>query len=597
MDMKPGHKEYIPDKRKTLLSVVMIIALGFAVYANSIKGDFVYDDHKLVKENVYIKGPTHISKIFTENTGAGAGGKLSSYRPLQILSYMLDYRIWRLDVRGYHLSNILWHVAMALAVYWFIHILYKDPLLPLLTGLLFVVHPAHTEAVSYISGRADLLSGIFMMLCIIFYVKEPPCHKNSFFVLMLLTYALALLSRENSLILPALLLIYHSCFHKEVKAEKFLPILVLAGTYAALRLTVFRFRAMLSVEHISTTVWERLTGFFVALLNYLRLLVLPFDLHMEYGKVNGMFPGHFPQAVLGIIVVCVLSAYIARKRNTFLMFCALWFFVALLPVSNIFPVNAYMAEHWLYVPSIGFFIIVAKAICVGATGRSPLLRKFTGVIVICLLGYFSYLTIRQNHYWSDPAVFYERTLKYNPDNVRMINNLAKVYLDRGRQEDAVAMMKRCIKIRPRAVEGYNNLGSFYRDLGRNEEAVAVLKKALEINPEQKETHNNLGLAYAALGRLQEAIGSYQKAISLRPDYAKAYNNLANLYSDLGRLEEAIAAYKKAVEIDPDFAQSYFNLSVAYFRNQQYKLAVEYFDKAGDPELYDPAYAKALEPYR
>lgn len=583
------------EKKKVLLSILLIILAGFAVYASSIDGDFIYDDHKLVRGNVYIKNPAHIAKIFTENTGAGGGGEFSSYRPVQLLTYMLDYRFWRLNVRGYHLSNIVLHVVMTLTIYWFIYILFGNPVLSLVTGILFVVHPVHTEAVSYISGRADLLSGVFMMLCIIFYVKELERHKGAVFALMLLSYILALLSRENSIILPVLLLLYHLCFKKNIRSTLFLPIMAITAVYALLRLTVFRFREMLSVSHISSSVFERIMGFFVALTNYARLLVWPVDLHMEYGKVNGLFPARFPQAVLGIVLACILFIYVARKKNMFLTFCILWFFVALVPVSNIFPVNAYMAEHWLYVPSIGIFLLLAQGLILLYERRNAKVLSVIIVIVMCCS--FSYATIKQNHYWSGPEVFYERTLEYSPDNIRMINNLAKIYHDHGETENAIIMMKRSIALKPRDARGYNNLGSFYRDLGRNQEAIGMLKKALSIDPDQKEIHNNLGLAYASVGRHQEAVESYKRAIAIRLDYAKAHNNLANTYSDLGRYDEAVAAYKKAIQIDPDFAQAYYNLSLVYFRNQQIESSIEYFDKARTLNYYDPAFANVLEPYR
>ena len=155
-----------------VISVALLIVLGFVVYGNSLCGEFLYDDILLVRDNIHIKDWTQIGSIFTKSIGSGYfAGKLVSYRPLQMFTYMIDYSLYGLDVRGYHLTNTLIHILVALAVYWFINILYKKNILSLLASLLFLVHPIHTEAVSYISGRADPLAALFMLLCFIFYIK------------------------------------------------------------------------------------------------------------------------------------------------------------------------------------------------------------------------------------------------------------------------------------------------------------------------------------------------------------------------------------------------------------------------------------------
>jgi tetratricopeptide (TPR) repeat protein len=589
----PKEIETSVPKKYVLLSIVLIIILGFAIYGNSLNGKFLYDDDILVKNNVFIKDNFHVQRIFTTDIGAGAGGAYRSYRPLQILSYIMDYKFWGLDVRGYHLTNIILHICATLAVFWLIYIFYKDLILSLLTSLLFVIHPVHTEAVSYISGRADSLAVVFLLLCFIFYIKELQHHKKSFYILMLVSYVLALLSRENSLILPVLLLLYHAHFRKSIEMKKLLPILILAVIYIVLRLTVFR--TILSNDEAFTTMWVRISALFVAVTNYFRLLILPSNLHMEYGGADKTFHFVSAQAILGLLIMGSALIYAARKTKSLFSFGILWFFIALFPMSNIFPLNAFMAEHWLYLPSIGFFLILARGFVF--LYRTKNLKIPALICTIALCSFFSYLTIKQNNYWREPIFFYERTLQYSPGNLRVINNLANAYHDCGRIEEAITMMKKSIEIKPDEEIGYINLGCIYQDLGRNEEAIAMLKKAIEINPDRAEAHNNLGLAYEAIGKLPEAIVSYKKAVKIRPDYAKGYNNLANIYVDLGQYTEAVDAYKKAIRINPDFAEAYHNLSVVYFRNQEYKLAIEYSDRAKELGFVNDAFSKDLEPYR
>ncbi|GAF76422.1 unnamed protein product, partial [marine sediment metagenome] len=150
-------------KNPTILAIVLIIILGFVVYSNSLNGKFIWDDEYLIKNNVYIRSFSYLPKIFSEDIGTGAEKKYYFYRPLQMITYMIDYSLWKLNVRGYHLTNTLLHILAALTIYWLINILFGDRPLSLFASLFFVAHPIHTEAVAYISGRADPLALLFML--------------------------------------------------------------------------------------------------------------------------------------------------------------------------------------------------------------------------------------------------------------------------------------------------------------------------------------------------------------------------------------------------------------------------------------------------
>ncbi|HQP11123.1 MAG TPA: hypothetical protein PKV41_07065, partial [Candidatus Omnitrophota bacterium] len=230
-------------KKNVFWSVILIVVLGFAVYAGSIPGEFIWDDEHLVSDNLYIRDWSNLPKFFTEGMAAGADAPTlySFYRPVQMITYALDYSVWKLDPRGYHFTNIILHVLAALAVFWLITILYKNLGLALLTSLFFVVHPVHTEAVSYIAGRADSLSVLFMLGCFIFYIKALASDKKVHYALMILSYTLAILSKELSLILPILLLLYHYAFKQQIKSKVFLPVLTINIVYIILRMTALGF--------------------------------------------------------------------------------------------------------------------------------------------------------------------------------------------------------------------------------------------------------------------------------------------------------------------------------------------------------------------
>ncbi len=570
-----------PIKKKTILvSVALIIILGFAVYANSFNGKFSWDDEALVKDNMYIRSWSKIKNIFTENIGAGAGERYNFYRPIQMITYMIDYSLWKLDVRGYHLTNVLFHVLAALCIYWLVNICYDDRLLSLFTAALFVVHPIHTEAVDYISGRADSLALLFMLLCLIFYIKSLHWNKLSIYILMFVTYIFALLSKENSLIFPALLLLYHYSFKKKIKSRQFLPILSIALIYITLRFTTLKF--LLSGFSCPTTLFQRIPGFFVAITDYIKLLFLPFNLHMEYG--NETFSLADPRVIPGIFILLALLIYAIRKRNanSLIFFSIGWFFITLLPVSNLYPVNAYMAEHWLYVPSVGFFLILANGLKAIQKSRAGLNLSYFFVII--LLVFYSSLTVRQNSYWREPLTLYERTLRYTPNSIRVLNNLSAEYHRIGRYDEAIALYKKVIDTNPgysKLYKAYNNLGVAYHDIGKLDEALAVYKKAVALKPDYADMHYNIGLVYRDMGRHEEAIASYKRAIGTNPASADAdmYNVLGISYSELARTKEAIASFKRAIEIDPTYKDPYSNLGRLYMSLGRKEEAQALFKKA------------------
>ena len=283
---------------------------------------------------------------------------------------------------------------------------------------------------------------------------------------------------------------------------------------------------------------------------------------MGYG--NKVFAFNHPQALLGILILSSLAIYVFKKRRSrdLIFFSIAWFFLALLPVSNLYPIKSYMAEHWLYLPSIGFFLILAKGLSYLYKTKS--FRIFALIFITVLLILYSYLNIRQNNYWQDPVVFFERAIKYAPNSTEL----------------------------------YNNLGLAYDISGKEYDTIPLYKKAIELDPNNSDAYSSLGNAYKKRKRYQEAIASYKKAIGLKPNYANPYFNLGVAYYDMGTKDEAIASYKKAIELNPNRGDAQNNLAVVYYDKKQYAIAAKHCNRALELGFkVHPGFLKALEPYR
>lgn len=491
------------------LCLFLIIFVGFAIYSSSLNGQFIWDDDVLVKNNSYIKSWSNVDKLFAGGIStyfSGAG--LNFYRPLQMITYTADYSLWKLDIRGYHLTNILLHIGVALLIYFFINILFSDAFLACLTSVFFVSHPVHTEAVSYISGRSDSLSALFMILCFIFYIKALHADNMVFNIIVVLSYICAILSRETSLILPILFLLYHYAFQKKIKLKIFFLILAISFLYVLFRLTILR--SLLDSPAHSSAFLERLPGFFIALYSYIKILAVPCNLHMGYGAILFDFSDIRVSFGLLILVFSLAYALRAKKSSKLIFFSISWFFIALLPVSNIYPINAYIAEHWLYIPSIGVFLLIANGL--RCMYRQERLRRAAIFIIIVLLALSSYFTIRQNEYWKDPVDFYKRTIKYVPGNNSLYLNLGMAYFNIGKKEEAASVFKKAIQVNPNNADAYNNLGNIYSDIGNKEDVISAYKKAIEINPDYAGAYFNLFLFYFREKQYSLAIECCDKAI-------------------------------------------------------------------------------------
>jgi len=565
-----------------LLQISLIIFAVFFVYSNSIKGRFVYDDITLVKHNDYIKSWSNLPKTITDDIGSGSGNKSNFIRPVQITSYMLDYSIWKLNVIGYHLTNIILHILVSLCIFWMISLLFYDDKGPLafLTSLFYAIHPIHTETVAYISGRADSLGALFTLLCIIFYIKAAFSENKLWFPLILVSYVLALFSKEYAFMVIPLLFLYSYLFKRKLRSKELISLLIITVIYLASRLMVLKFT---SETVISTTVFQRLPGFFVALTEYIRLLLLPFDLHMGYG--NKLFSFYEPRAIVGFMFLFTLLGYVFIKKfhHRLVLFSICWFFVTLLPQSNLYPLNAFMAEHWLYLSSLGFFLILASSLILLSRKW-----KYLGLILIGgIFIFYSYLTIKQNNYWKEPISFYKRCLRFDPNNWNIYYNLGINLEQAGNFKEAISAYNRALAINPMDINTCYHLSKAYYKIENTDAAVIFLKRAVEVSPNNALVYYWLGNLYTNINKANQAVEAYNKSVQIDQNFALAYISLGkifvNSYNDKEKagvmFNQAIILFKKAVEIEPDFGVGQVNLAIAYYYTGQYDLAIKHSDKA------------------
>jgi len=587
-----------------LPSIALIVLLGLICYFNSFQSPFIWDDYGLVKENKLVQSWNYLPQIFTSDI---LGGKANDtfYRPLQMLSYLLDYTFWKENVIGYHLTNTVFHILTGIGVFYLIVTLFNQHLLALLTSLLFVVHPIHTEAVTYISGRADPMVAFFLMFALIFYIKFDQTKDNLFYAASLFLFGLSLLTKEYALIFPILIIVYHHVMKRKINWKRVGMLFSMGALYLILRQA-----SQVNVAgDIKTSFFERLPGVFVALWEYLRLLIFPTNLHMGYGLK--LFEINSLKFWLGLVSFLLLTAlvYHKRKSNAIVYFSVIWFFISLFPVSNLYPVNAYMAEHWLYLPSIGFCLILACGINAVFERSKPA----AVVIVSLIMCFYSYQTIQQNFLWKEPESFYKRIIAFNPSFYQAYNNLGSFYAAKDDGRNAQIYYKKALEIKPNNEQAHSNLALLYKKRGDFANAKKHYAQALQINPDDSETHYNFAALLGEYGEYKEAETHYKKVWSLDPENSdalnnqglllyeqerpleamiyykqaietrfsnkEAHNNLANVYAEQGSFEDAKRHYFEAIRIEPNYIEAHNNLGYLFYRQGYVERAMSKYKRA------------------
>lgn len=586
--------------KKHAINFLALLIIGLAIYSTSFGNNFLWDDDWLVVNNIYIKSWKYLGKIFTTNLFAGCWGDSNFYRPMQSLTLLVDNSIWKLNPFGYHLTNTLIHIANSILIYWLMALLFKArAAAAILATLFFLVHPVQTEAVTYISGRADPLMTFFILLSFTLFIKwrNKSCPKrNIIYACSLSCFALALLSKEAALIFPFLILTY--CFvydNKEIfraKSFYFIDFLVIAAVYLLIRVFIPSLSEATPTATHSIPLFTRLVISCRAFMHYLGFIIFPFNLHMErYFKIEGSLFEPDIWVSLILMAVFIILAIRLTKRSKMISFGLAWFMISLLPTSGIFHINAFIAEHWLYMPLVGLSLAVSGSIMWLSSRRH---LKATYAIFIFILACLSLLSIRQNTVWKDREILYKYILKFNPQSSRVHFNLGSAYGEKNLDDMAAAEFKKAIELMPDYVDGYVNLGYSYQKNGKVEEAARIFKRAKEVAPKSYLPYYYLANLYQNTGKLPEAIELYKKALSIKPINPNIYFDIARAYDKTSAVDDAINAYKKTIKLDPSYIDAYVNLGALLAQQGRFEEAREIWQKGLKIKPDEPSIKRNLE---
>lgn len=548
--------------RPSLLHAALVAAVAFAVYANALPNAFLWDDLFLVVGNPAIKRWDALPTLFTSDLFPGAM-RSGYYRPLQALTYALDYGFWGLVPAGFRLTNVAWHAAAAVLLYAVGVRVLGITTAALLAALVFAVHPIHVEAVAYVAGRSDPLSAALLLGAVLAFLGGGRAGGIASAGL----FFLALLAREAALVLPLLLLVLDRVPPRAARRplRDYWPHALALAAYAMLRATSVA--PGVTPATAAVPLAFRLLTTAEVIVRYLAILVVPLGLHMErtVAPVASLLD---PAALAATAAVGALVAGAVRWRVRAwpVAVGVAWFLAALLPVANIVPLATFMAEHWLYVPVMGLCLALGWAAARTRAGVAA------AAVVIVLFGG---LTVRRTTEWRDARTLYEHLLPLAPESLRVRVNLAEAYQDAGESARARTAYQEVVRRwpdRPETADAWNNLGNLEREAGKTAEALAAFDAALALQPHHVAARNGRALVLQTLGRVAEAERELVTALALDPAAATTHSNLGNLYFRRDDVARARDAYLEAVRLDPDHADAHNNLGSAYYRLGERALA-------------------------
>lgn len=542
--------------RITPLLIVFLVTLTFH---NILLNQFSYDDELVIVENQQNLGKIeNITCLFSNNYFTIS--KEGSYRPLVTASYFWDQYLWGPDPLGFHFTNLFFHLLNAILVYYLFRRLCSNELASIASTLLYVVHPALTEAVNSPGFREDLIATTFVFLSILLYMRES-------FLLSIISYCLALLSKESAFPLPLLIISYDYLYKQKSFPRRYLWFFLTALFYLYIRFFLF-YNPLLEKQTTNLPILIRFTSIPSIIFYYIRLLLFPIPLSADYATFDFILN---PNPYLTAISIIVLLIFLLQmRRGAFdraAIFGICWFLFTLIPVLNIIPIVDPFAERFVYLPAVGFALFLGNLFMT----KAPNYIRLSLVLFIVLS--FSVITYQRNNIWKDWETLWGDTVKKSPKSFRGSLNISAAMIKQMKYDAAISALKDYLsKVSEAPSAIYFNLGTSYLLKEDYDLAILNLSKAVSLDSLSVNAHLNLASAFAKKNEFKKALDEVEEVIKISPNNVDAFLTKGFLYGEQGQLSYAEKAFEKARTIDRNAPNIHYNIGLLCEKRGLYKKA-------------------------
>jgi tetratricopeptide (TPR) repeat protein len=554
-------------KNSRWLAPCLVIAVTTTAFLPALWNGFViWDDDANFLNNPHYRGLgwQQLSWMFTTF-------HLGPYQPLSWVTLGLDYLIWGMNPFGYHLTNLLLHATNAVVFYFvaarLLSLAFSSSreessiiLGASLAALLFAIHPLRVESVAWVTERRDVLSGLFFLFAVQFYLTaataETPARYKKWLALTLVVYVLSLLAKAAAVTLPVVLLVldvyplgrvgrvnrqWFAKASRTILVEKipFVFFAAVAGWVALLG----QYSAAAARALEQTGLIERVAQAFYSLVFYLRKTLVPIGISPLHEMPQQLDPLDWAYLASAVVVIGITVALILLRRR-WPAGLAVWVsYVALVaPVSGIVQVGPQLvAERYSYLSCLGWALLAGGGVvyfrCYSETKGWILAGGVFSAMVLALIG-LSYLTWKQTQVWHDTESLWRHAVSLDPESTIARNQLGNALADRGALEEAIEHYRRALRIRPAYAGAHYNLAMALADRGEVDGAMRHYEEAVRFDPANANAHNNLGAILAQRGELDAAIEHYHRALQIRPEFPEARDNLSRALAIRSRREQA-----------------------------------------------------------
>jgi tetratricopeptide (TPR) repeat protein len=610
---------------------IAIVAAGFLAYANSLSGPFVFDDRLSIVENLSIRRWWQPGIVFFPERELPVAG-----RPLVNLSFALNYAIGGLNVLGYHLVNIAFHLLCALLVFGLVRrtlrlasLAQGRPIrlaslaqggeatnVAFAAALLWTLHPLTTEAVNYVTQRTELMMAFFYLLTLYASVRAwRDAHPWRWHTVALGACAAGMACKESMVTAPLMVVIYDSIFlfrsPKAALATRWRFYTGLAASWLVLAALLSSGPRIHSAGFSSgVSPWMYLLNQPAMITQYLYLSVWPWPLVANYGwPVMVTLGDVFPYA---LFIVALLALTIgALGRDPALGFLGAWFFITLAPTSTIVPIATEVgAERRMYLPLIAVIVLAVISL-----SRLRVRPTAAAMIVVACAAVLAAGTVVRNRDYRSALQLARTSVDRRPSSVAR-HALGSELLNAGFTDEAMVHLRQAVGGAPRArftlgvelfrqgdtnraidelqhflreqpllleaVSARQLLGQAFAQLQRWPDAIEQYRLVLSMNPtrlQRLETQALLGMALVRAERYVEAVSLYRAYLEERPGDIDALSHVGIALLATNSPDEGLGAFRKAVELDPRNGDMRRNLAAALFDRREIEEAAVHAERA------------------
>lgn len=609
---KPPEIKIFPLPFNSSRWLILIFALAVAAYLPTFINGFTnWDDIDQVTGNLDVQAAKFsLKKIFSSFY-------VGMYQPLTTLFFSLIYKMGKLHAVWYHTWSLLLHLLNIFLVYTLLNKISGKKTIAIITSLFFALSPMQVEAVAWVSATGTVLFTSFYLASAIVYLLYNETASKKKYVISIILFLFALLSKSAAVTLPLLLLLFDYYRGGTIRKKDLItkiPFFILSIVFGII--TIYARQKAGHIIDISKyfSIYDRPFLIMYSLVYYILNNIIPFKLSAFHLYPAGT--GHFLPAryyiYSSLLLLIIFIIYKAKSLRKDLLFGFLFFFLTIFVMIEIVPVGIQVVkERYTYISCIGIYFVISMLL-VRLSEKDDVQKAVTVLVIAAALG-FGYTSFSRVKIWKDSYTLWGDVLKKQPDCSSAYINRGNAYVVDEKYNEAISDYNEAIELEPAAADAYidraiakskqDDINGAIEDYDKAIEigpadaemyserallkiqiqnvagAIKDFSSAISLDPSDEIYYNQRGVMYGINGKYYDAIGDFDKAIKLKADYADAYSNRGYAEINLSQNEKAITDLTYSIKLNPYKDRTYYLRGVAYEQSNKKEEACADFEKA------------------